>query len=195
MFFYELHEGDDEVYSDVLVVSESEWEPEEFFELVQPIRRRSRTPTPRYPQSRPSPIELERDHGFIFVSDDRWPPRSTSRPWRRTTSSRPRGRPRRRARTTMTTRRGRPTRRFRSILVDLDPGGAAELGAVVGRRAARPAQPGRCSRRSLAEQDLHDVAVAHPVGLALRAQPAGLARLGHRAERDAGPRRRRSRPG
>ena len=40
MFFYELHEGDNEVYSDVLVVSESEWEPDEFFELVQSIRRR-----------------------------------------------------------------------------------------------------------------------------------------------------------
>ena len=40
VFFYELHEGDNEVYSDVLVVSESEWEPEEFFELVQSIRRR-----------------------------------------------------------------------------------------------------------------------------------------------------------
>ena len=38
MFFYELHEGDDEVYSDVLVVSESEWEPQEFFDLVQRIR-------------------------------------------------------------------------------------------------------------------------------------------------------------
>ena len=40
MFFYELHEGDNEVYADVLVVSESEWEPQEFFELVQSIRRR-----------------------------------------------------------------------------------------------------------------------------------------------------------
>ena len=40
MFFYELHEGDNEVFSDVLVVSESEWEPDEFFELVQTIRRR-----------------------------------------------------------------------------------------------------------------------------------------------------------
>ena len=38
MFFYELHEGDDEVYSDAIVVSESEWEPQEFFELVQRIR-------------------------------------------------------------------------------------------------------------------------------------------------------------
>ena len=56
MFFYELHEGEDEVYSDVLVVSESEWEPEEFFELVQSIRRRrSRTPTCTIPSSRRSP--------------------------------------------------------------------------------------------------------------------------------------------
>ena len=38
VFFYELHEGDDEVYSDVLVASESEWEPQEFFELVQRVR-------------------------------------------------------------------------------------------------------------------------------------------------------------
>ena len=51
VFFYELHEGDDEVYSDVLVVSESEWEPDEFFELVQTIRRRIQdTLRARYPQ-------------------------------------------------------------------------------------------------------------------------------------------------
>ena len=70
MFFYELHEGDDEVYSDVLVVSESEWEPQEFFDLVQRIRTDMR----EYEQE--TLIEaiaavLERDHGFIFVSDDR----------------------------------------------------------------------------------------------------------------------------
>jgi hypothetical protein len=45
VFFYELHEGDNEVFSDVLVVSESEWEPDEFFELVQTIRRGSRHAT------------------------------------------------------------------------------------------------------------------------------------------------------
>ena len=70
MFFYELHEGDDEVYSDVLVVSESEWEPQEFFDLVQRIRTDMR----EYEQE--TLIEaiaavLERDHGFIFVSDER----------------------------------------------------------------------------------------------------------------------------
>jgi hypothetical protein len=70
VFFYELHEGDDEVYSDVLVVSESEWEPQEFFDLVQRIRHDLR----EYEQE--TLIEaiaavLERDHGFIFVSDER----------------------------------------------------------------------------------------------------------------------------
>ena len=49
MFFYELHEGDNEVYSDVLVVSESEWEPDEFFELVQPSAAGSRTSTSKIP--------------------------------------------------------------------------------------------------------------------------------------------------
>jgi hypothetical protein len=71
VYFYELHEGDNEVYSDVLVVSESEWEPQEFFELVQRLRR---DVVGGYEQD--TLIEaiatvLERDYGFIFVSDDR----------------------------------------------------------------------------------------------------------------------------
>jgi hypothetical protein len=70
VFFYELHEGDDEVYSDVLVVSESEWEPQEFFELVQRVRHDVRE------YSEDTMIEaianiLERDHGFVFVNDER----------------------------------------------------------------------------------------------------------------------------
>jgi hypothetical protein len=71
LFFYELHEGDDEVYSDVLVVSESEWEPDEFFELVQTIRRRIQDQYHHDTLSEAIAIELERDHGFIHVSDDR----------------------------------------------------------------------------------------------------------------------------
>jgi hypothetical protein len=71
MFFYELHEGDNEVYSDVLVVSESEWEPDEFFELVQTIRRRIGDRFVHDTLSEAIAIELERDHGFINVSDDR----------------------------------------------------------------------------------------------------------------------------
>ncbi len=70
MFFYELHEGDTEIYSDVLVVSESEWEPQEFFELVQRIRHDLKE------YSEDTLIEaiamiLERDHGFVYVNDER----------------------------------------------------------------------------------------------------------------------------
>ena len=71
MFFYELHEGDNEIYSDVLVVSESEWEPDEFFDLVQSIRRRIQDIYVQDTLIEAIAVELERDHGFIFVSDDR----------------------------------------------------------------------------------------------------------------------------
>jgi hypothetical protein len=71
VFFYELHEGDNEVYSDVLVVSESEWEPDEFFELVQSIRRRIQDIYVQDTLIEAIAVELERDHGFIYVSDDR----------------------------------------------------------------------------------------------------------------------------
>jgi hypothetical protein len=70
VFFYELHEGDSEVYSDVLVVSESEWEPQEFFELVQSIRRRIQDQYHLDTLVEAIALELERDHGFIYVSDD-----------------------------------------------------------------------------------------------------------------------------
>jgi len=70
VFFYELHEGDNEIYSDVLVVSESEWEPQEFFELVQTIRRRIQDQYHLDTLVEAIAIELERDHGFIYISDD-----------------------------------------------------------------------------------------------------------------------------
>lgn len=71
MFFYELHEGDDEVYSDVLVVSESEWEPQEFFDLVQRIRRDVQDRFTDDTLIEAIAAALERDHGFIYVADDR----------------------------------------------------------------------------------------------------------------------------
>ena len=71
MFFYELHEGDDEVYSDVLVVSESEWEPQEFFELVQRIRHDVQHSYEQDTLIEAIAVVLERDYGFVFVSDDR----------------------------------------------------------------------------------------------------------------------------
>ena len=40
MHFYELHEGDDDVFADLLLAREEEMEPEDFFDVVQSIRRR-----------------------------------------------------------------------------------------------------------------------------------------------------------
>jgi hypothetical protein len=71
VFFYELHEGDDEVYSDVLVVSESEWEPQEFFDLVQRIRHDIQDGYEQDSLIEAIATVLERDYGFVFVSDDR----------------------------------------------------------------------------------------------------------------------------
>ena len=45
VYFYELHEGDEDIFSDVLLARDDEMDAEEFFELVQSVRRRSRTIT------------------------------------------------------------------------------------------------------------------------------------------------------
>ena len=71
MFFYELHEGDDEIYSDVLLTRDSEMAPEEFFDLVQTIRRRIQETYQDDTLIEAIAVELERDHGFVFISDDR----------------------------------------------------------------------------------------------------------------------------
>ena len=71
MHFYELHEGDDEVFSDVLLAHEEEYEPQEFFELVQSIRRRVQDSFEDDTLVEAIAAELERDHGFVFISDDR----------------------------------------------------------------------------------------------------------------------------
>jgi hypothetical protein len=71
VFFYELHEGDNEVYSDVLVASESEWEPQEFFELIQRVRREVQDGYEQDTLIEAIAAVLERDYDFLFVSDDR----------------------------------------------------------------------------------------------------------------------------
>jgi hypothetical protein len=69
--FYELHEGDNEVFSDVLLAHEEEYEPDEFFELVQSIRRRIQDSFSHDTLIESIAVELEQEHGFVFVSDDR----------------------------------------------------------------------------------------------------------------------------
>ena len=71
MHFYELHEGDEEIYSDVLLARDDEMDPDEFFELVQQIRRRVQDSYEDDTLIEAIAVELERDHGFTFVSDER----------------------------------------------------------------------------------------------------------------------------
>ena len=71
MHFYELHEGDADVFSDVLLAHEEEYEPDEFFELVQSIRRRIQDSFEDDTLVEAIAAELERDHGFVFIADDR----------------------------------------------------------------------------------------------------------------------------
>ncbi len=71
MYFYELHEGDDELYSDVILAREEDIPPEDFFDLVQSIRRRIQDTFEEDTLIEAIAVELERDHGFIYVSDER----------------------------------------------------------------------------------------------------------------------------
>jgi len=71
VFFYELHEGDEEVYSDVILASESEWEPEEFFELIQRVRHDVQDGYEQDTLIEAIAMVLERDYEFVYVSDDR----------------------------------------------------------------------------------------------------------------------------
>lgn len=71
MYFYELHEGDDDVFSDLLLVNDDQIEPEDFFELVQSIRSRIQDSFEEDTMIEAIALELERDHGFTFVSDAR----------------------------------------------------------------------------------------------------------------------------
>jgi hypothetical protein len=71
LYFYELHEGDDDVFSDLLLVHEDQLEPEDFFELVQAIRQQVQDTYEEDTLIEAIALELEREHGFTFVSDAR----------------------------------------------------------------------------------------------------------------------------
>jgi len=71
VYFYELHEGDEDVFSDVLLARDDEMDPDEFFELIESVRRQVQDSYSDDTLIEAIAAELEREHGFIFVSDDR----------------------------------------------------------------------------------------------------------------------------
>ncbi len=71
MFFFELREGDDDIFADVLLVREEEMDADSFFELVQSIRHRIQDSYEESTLIEAIAVELEQDHGFIPISDER----------------------------------------------------------------------------------------------------------------------------
>jgi hypothetical protein len=71
MHFYELHEGDDDVFADILLAREEEMDPEEFFEIVQSIRRRVVDSFEQDTLVEAIAAELELHYEFIAITDDR----------------------------------------------------------------------------------------------------------------------------
>jgi hypothetical protein len=71
VYFYELREGDDDIFADVLLVREEEMDADSFFELVQSIRHRIQDSFDQETLIEAIAEELEQDHGFTAISDER----------------------------------------------------------------------------------------------------------------------------
>jgi hypothetical protein len=71
VYFYELHEGDNDVFADLLLGHEEEMEPEEFLQTVQTVRERVIGSYNHDTLIEAIADELERDYGFVYISDAR----------------------------------------------------------------------------------------------------------------------------
>jgi hypothetical protein len=71
VYFYELHEGDDDLFSDLLLARETEMDPDVFFDIVQTIRRRVQESFEQDTLIEAIAEELERDFEFIAITDER----------------------------------------------------------------------------------------------------------------------------
>ena len=70
MHFYEIHEGDDEVGTAVLLAHETRMEPIEFFELVKRARALVLDAYEEDSLAEAIANELQRSGGFTHVTDD-----------------------------------------------------------------------------------------------------------------------------
>ena len=71
MYFYELHEGDDDLFTDALLVHELEFDDAHFLELVLEARQRVLEAFREDTLVEAVAHDLERQHGFTFVDDAR----------------------------------------------------------------------------------------------------------------------------
>jgi hypothetical protein len=71
MFFYEIHEGDDELGTGVLLMHESRFEPTEFCALVKKARALVKDSCEEDSLAEAIATELERSSGFTHITDER----------------------------------------------------------------------------------------------------------------------------
>jgi len=69
VYFYELHESDDDLFTDALLTHDEEFAQDEFFELVQKARRHVQDTFEEDTLVEAVARELERTLGFTYVSD------------------------------------------------------------------------------------------------------------------------------
>jgi hypothetical protein len=68
-YFYELHEGDDELFTDVLLVHDAEFDEAEFLELVVEARARVLEHFEQDTLVEAVAADLARNHGFLVIDD------------------------------------------------------------------------------------------------------------------------------
>jgi hypothetical protein len=71
LYFYELHEGDEDVFSDVLLAHETEYDEDEFLELVREAQRDVLDTFEEDTLVEAIANELQRRHGFLHIDDSR----------------------------------------------------------------------------------------------------------------------------
>jgi hypothetical protein len=69
LYFYELHEGDDEVFTDLLLAHESEYDEQEFLAFVVEARGAVIERFEEDSLSEAIAAELERRFGFLHIDD------------------------------------------------------------------------------------------------------------------------------
>lgn len=69
MYFYELHESDDDLYSDVILAHDSEYDEQEFLELVLEARQEVMERFEEDSLIEAVANELQRRHGFVHIDE------------------------------------------------------------------------------------------------------------------------------
>jgi hypothetical protein len=71
VYFYELHEADDDLFTDALLAHDVEYDEEQFLELVLEARTQVLETFDEDSLVEAVAAELQRRHGFLYIDDSR----------------------------------------------------------------------------------------------------------------------------